>query len=65
MERSRTRPADVAKAVHRALTVDRPRLRYIVGRPASAAVNFRRHAPAALFERLYFGTLLRRLAQEG
>jgi len=65
VERSKTRPADVAEAVHRALTVDRPRLRYLVGRPASAAVNFRRYAPAALFERLYFGSLLRRLAHEG
>jgi NAD(P)-dependent dehydrogenase (short-subunit alcohol dehydrogenase family) len=60
----RTRPVDVAKAVHRALTARRPRLRYVVGRPAAAAISLRRHLPGELFERLYFGSLLRRIARE-
>jgi NAD(P)-dependent dehydrogenase (short-subunit alcohol dehydrogenase family) len=60
----RTRPVDVAKAVHRALTAKRPRLRYVVGRPAAAALSLRRHLPGELFERLYFGSLLRQIARE-
>jgi hypothetical protein len=60
----RTRPMDVAKAVYRALTARRPRLRYVVGRPAAAAISLRRHLPGELFERLYFGSLLRRIARE-
>lgn len=63
--RSKTLPVDVAKAVHHALTAERPRLRYVVGRPAAAAVAFRRFAPNGLFERIYFGSLLRRLTQNG
>lgn len=59
--RSRTRPSDVAEAVHRALTVRRPRIHQVVGRPATAAVALRRLLPDGIFERLYFGTLLRRL----
>jgi NAD(P)-dependent dehydrogenase (short-subunit alcohol dehydrogenase family) len=57
----KTRPEDVAKAVHRALTARRPRMRYIVGRPASVAVAMRRLLPDGLFERIYFGTLLRHI----
>lgn len=57
----KTRPEDVARAVHRALTSRRPRMRYIVGRPAAVAVAMRRLLPDGLFERLYFGTLLRHI----
>jgi NAD(P)-dependent dehydrogenase (short-subunit alcohol dehydrogenase family) len=64
VETRRTRPVDVAQAVHRALTAKRPRLRYVVGRPAAAALSLRRHLPGELFERLYFGSLLRRIARE-
>src|SRR5262249_21294816 len=60
----RTRPIDVAKAIHRALTARRPRMRYVVGRPAAAALSLRRHLPGELFERLYFGTLLRQITSE-
>ena len=60
----RTQPIDVAKAVHSALTAKRPRLRYVVGRPAAAALSLRRHLPGELFERLYFGSLLRQIARE-
>lgn len=65
VQRSHTTPEHVAKAVHHALTAHRPRLRYIVGRPATAAVTLRRYLPNALFERVYFGSLLRRLTDEG
>ncbi|WP_341716232.1 SDR family oxidoreductase [Micromonospora sp. FIMYZ51] len=59
--RSRTRPVDVAKAVQRAITAERPRMRYVVGRPASVVIRMRRFLPEPLFERVYFGPFLRRL----
>ena len=61
VERSRTRPSDVAHAIHQALSAERPRMRYVVGRGASVAIRLRRHLPETLFERLYFGGHLRRL----
>ncbi|MDE3077432.1 MAG: SDR family NAD(P)-dependent oxidoreductase, partial [Chloroflexota bacterium] len=60
--RSRTREDDVARAVYHALTCPRPRMRYVVGRPASVALALRRYLPNRLFERFYFGFLLRRVA---
>lgn len=61
VERSRTRPEDVAAAVHRALTSDRPRMRYVVGRPAAVVIVLRRYLPSSVFERVYFGAFLRRI----
>ena len=61
VERSRTRPSDVADAIHQALSAERPRMRYVVGRGASVAIRLRRYLPETLFERLYFGGHLRRL----
>jgi NAD(P)-dependent dehydrogenase (short-subunit alcohol dehydrogenase family) len=61
VERSPTTPADVATAVETALTDPRPRLRYVVGRGASAVIFLRRHLPERVFERLYYGGHLRRL----
>jgi NAD(P)-dependent dehydrogenase (short-subunit alcohol dehydrogenase family) len=58
---SRLRPSDVAKRVLEAVTAKHPRLRYVVGRRAAVAVGLRRHLPGELFERLYFGEVLRRL----
>jgi NAD(P)-dependent dehydrogenase (short-subunit alcohol dehydrogenase family) len=63
VERSKTRPVDVARAVHRALTAARPRLRYVVGQPAATVVSLRRHLPGELFERIYFGTLVRQITR--
>jgi NAD(P)-dependent dehydrogenase (short-subunit alcohol dehydrogenase family) len=63
--RSKTQPIDVAKAVHEALTAKRPRMRYVVGRPAAAAIALRRFLPNGLFERVYFGSLLRGITQGG
>jgi NAD(P)-dependent dehydrogenase (short-subunit alcohol dehydrogenase family) len=64
VERSRTRPADVAEAVHHALTIRKPRMRYVVGRPARAVIVLRRYLPAGVFERVYFGSFLRRIRRQ-
>jgi NAD(P)-dependent dehydrogenase (short-subunit alcohol dehydrogenase family) len=61
VERSPTTPADVATTVATALTDPDPRLRYVVGRGASAVIFLRRHLPERVFERLYYGGQLRRL----
>lgn len=62
--RSRTRPEDVAHAIHEALTAPEPKMRYIVGRGASLVIRLRRHMPPSLFERLYFGGHIRRLERQ-
>jgi NAD(P)-dependent dehydrogenase (short-subunit alcohol dehydrogenase family) len=64
VERSKTRPVDVARAVHHALMVKNPRMHYVVGRPAAAAVLLRRYLPEPVFERLYFGSFLRRITRD-
>lgn len=56
-----TTALDVARTVHRALTARRPRLRYIVGRRAAALLVLRRYLPAVVFERVYFGEIIRRV----
>lgn len=61
VETSPTRPIDVARSVHRALTAERPRLRYVVGWRASLVLTLRRYLPGELFERLYFGEAVRRV----
>lgn len=61
VERSPTTAGDVAAAIHTALTAERPRPRYVVGRGASIAIALRRHLPERTFERLYHGGHLRRL----
>jgi NAD(P)-dependent dehydrogenase (short-subunit alcohol dehydrogenase family) len=58
---SRLTPADVSAGVLRAMTDRRPRLRYTVGRRASLVMALRRHLPGELFERVYFGEVLRRI----
>jgi NAD(P)-dependent dehydrogenase (short-subunit alcohol dehydrogenase family) len=61
VERSPTRPEDVAEAIQTALTAEQPRMRYVVGRGAAAVIALRRYLPEPVFERVYFGTQLRRL----
>ncbi len=56
---NRLTPADVAKTVHRSLTVKRPKLRYVVGWRAKLLISLRRHLPGELFEQLYFWQLIR------
>jgi NAD(P)-dependent dehydrogenase (short-subunit alcohol dehydrogenase family) len=65
VETSPTKPIDTAKAVHRALTARRPRLRYMVGRRAGLVVALRRYLPGEIFERLYFGAAVRQITQGG
>jgi NAD(P)-dependent dehydrogenase (short-subunit alcohol dehydrogenase family) len=64
VERTRTRPEDVARTIHRALTADDPRMRYVVGRGAAAAILARRMLPETLFERLYYGRQVQRLMRQ-
>ena len=61
VRRSPTRPEHVAATVVEAMTSERPRLRYVVGRGASVVIALRRYLPQPVFERLYFGGQLRRL----
>jgi NAD(P)-dependent dehydrogenase (short-subunit alcohol dehydrogenase family) len=61
VDSSRLSARDVASGVLRALTDPRPRLRYPVGRRAALVMALRRHLPGELFERLYFGEVLRRV----
>jgi NAD(P)-dependent dehydrogenase (short-subunit alcohol dehydrogenase family) len=63
VEASTTTPEDVAQVVHRALSAAKPRLRYMVGRKAKLAVSLRRLLPGELFERLYFGLVIRRVTR--
>ncbi|MGO9958678.1 MAG: SDR family oxidoreductase [Solirubrobacteraceae bacterium] len=65
VKRSPTRPEHVADVIVTALTVDEPRLRYVVGRGASLVIALRRHLPQGAFERLYYGGQLRRLERTG
>jgi NAD(P)-dependent dehydrogenase (short-subunit alcohol dehydrogenase family) len=61
LQSSRLQTSDVAYTVLRATTERNPRLRYVVGRRAGLVLSLRRHLPGELFERLYFGGLLRRV----
>jgi NAD(P)-dependent dehydrogenase (short-subunit alcohol dehydrogenase family) len=63
VERSPTRPSDVARAIEQALTAAQPRMRYVVGRGATVVIALRRHLPPSVFERLYFGRYVRRLEE--
>jgi NAD(P)-dependent dehydrogenase (short-subunit alcohol dehydrogenase family) len=60
VQASTATPADVAAVVHQALTAETPKLRYMIGRKAKLAVALRRWLPGDLFERIYFGTVMRR-----
>jgi NAD(P)-dependent dehydrogenase (short-subunit alcohol dehydrogenase family) len=61
LERSGITAQDVADTVHEALTTDKPRLRYVVGRKANAAIMLRRVLPERAFEKVYFGGFLKNL----
>jgi len=60
---SSIRPADVASVVCEAMTTERPRLRYAIGWRAKLLISLRRHLPGELFERIYFGEILRRVTR--
>jgi NAD(P)-dependent dehydrogenase (short-subunit alcohol dehydrogenase family) len=63
VQRSTATPRDVAAVVHRALTVARPKLRYMVGWKAKLAVALRRHLPGELFESIYFRAVISRVTR--
>jgi len=65
VETSATKPADVARAVHKVMSARHPRLRYLVGGRAGLVVALRRYLPARLFERIYFGAAIRRVTRAG
>jgi NAD(P)-dependent dehydrogenase (short-subunit alcohol dehydrogenase family) len=52
-------PEDVARAIERALTARRPRLRYVVGWGARLLVGLKRYLPDELFARLYRAQVVR------
>ena len=58
-----TRSVHIAQAIHQALTARKPRLRYMVGWRANLLVNLRRYVPGELFERIYFGEVVRRVTK--
>jgi NAD(P)-dependent dehydrogenase (short-subunit alcohol dehydrogenase family) len=59
---STLRPADVADVVIRLMQSRRPRLRTVVGWRAGLVVALRKYLPGELFERLYFGSIVRHVA---
>lgn len=65
VQASTATPADVADVVHRALVAEHPRLRYMIGRKAKLAIGLRRWLPGELFERVYFGIVIRRATHVG
>lgn len=65
VQTSKLKTVDVARAVHGALTAKSPRLRYVAGGRAAAALTLRRVLPFELFERIYFGQMARRLTRGG
>lgn len=58
---ARTTAADVAQTIRLALTDRRPRLRYVVGTRVKGLLVLRRCLPSAVFERVYFGEIIRRI----
>jgi NAD(P)-dependent dehydrogenase (short-subunit alcohol dehydrogenase family) len=62
LEKRRITSEDVAKAVHRALTARRPRLRYVVGLRPKLMVALRRRLPESWFDRLYLRETVRRVS---
>jgi NAD(P)-dependent dehydrogenase (short-subunit alcohol dehydrogenase family) len=63
VQASTATPVDVAAVIHQALTAESPKLRYMIGRKAKLAVGLRRWLPGNLFERIYFGLVMRRATQ--
>jgi NAD(P)-dependent dehydrogenase (short-subunit alcohol dehydrogenase family) len=59
------RPADVAAAVHKALSAARPRRRYLVGSRPNALMLVRRWMPQEMFERIYTKAVVGRITKAG
>jgi len=54
-------PADVAARVVKVMRAARPKLRYVVGRRAGLTLALRKYLPGELFERIYFGEIVRQM----
>lgn len=65
MDTSPITTRDVAQVVYRALSEPRPRWRYLVGRRAGLVVMARKLLPSELFNRVYFGAVMRRITDAG
>lgn len=63
VQASTATPVDVAEVIHKALTAEQPKLRYMVGRKAKLAVALRRWLPGELFESIYFDAVMRHATQ--
>jgi NAD(P)-dependent dehydrogenase (short-subunit alcohol dehydrogenase family) len=61
LDSSSLTPADVAAKAVEVMRLSRPKLRYVVGRRASLVVSLRKYLPGELFERGYFGEIVRRM----
>lgn len=59
LQANRITPADVAKAIHKALVARRPKLRYVVGWRAALLIALRRYLPERLFLPIYANQLKR------
>ena len=55
--------ADEVINVDVTVIAERPKLRYMIGRKAKIAVALKRFVPGELFERLYFGIIMRRVTR--
>ena len=64
VETSPTRPNDVAKTVYLALTVKRPRLRYLVGSRAKFVFFLHRYLPVRLFEYISYSKVHRHVISQ-
>ena len=58
-----TSALEVAKAASRALTAERPRLRYVVGRRAKFLMALRRCLPGDVFQRIWTREIVRRITE--
>jgi NAD(P)-dependent dehydrogenase (short-subunit alcohol dehydrogenase family) len=61
LKAQRITPEDVAKAIHRALSARRPKLRYVVGWRPKLLIALRRRLPEEWFDRLYVRSTARLL----
>lgn len=61
MNTSPISPRDVAEAMNQIMTVKHPKLRYIIGQRAKLVIRLRRILPFEIFERVYFGEVIRRI----
>ena len=64
MKSSPTRPVDVARVVHRVLTAEHPKHRYVIGTRAARMLALRRLLPGEMFERLYARVIMRHIAEK-